>query len=220
MLERFGTRIQWALIAAMAAAGLWALLQLPEGARVPVHFNGRGEPDGWAGAGFGLFMLPGLALALLGLQGLLPRIDPRGDNLRRSAKALATIWCAVALLLALLQGHIVMLALGLAQPLPRLPLLLVGGLFVVMGNILGKLRPNFTVGIRTPWTLANERVWDQTHRFGGKAFVLAGAALLALSLAAPPAEWLMPAILAAALGPALAAVLRSWWLWRRLQAGA
>lgn len=217
MLERFGTRIQLALVAAMAGAGLWALLQLPAGARVPIHFNSLGEADGWASAGLALFMLPLLALLLLGLQRALPLIDPRGDNLRRSAKALAMIWVAVVAVLAVTQAHIVMQALSLTQPMPRLPLVLMGGLFVVLGNFMGKLRPNFTVGIRTPWTLSNERVWDQTHRFGGKAFMLAGMALLALSLASLPASWTGPVIMAAALGPALASVLWSYWLWRQMQ---
>lgn len=217
MLERFGFRIQLVLIAAMAAAGLCGLLQLPDGARVPVHFDLHGEADGWSSAGIGLFMLPLLGLLLLGLQRALPYIDPKGDNLRRSAKALATIWLALTLVLALLQAHIVALSLGLSHAMPRLPLVLMGGMYVAIGNVLGKLRPNFSVGIRTPWTLSNERVWDQTHRFGGKVFVLVGALLLALSLAPLPASWTGPAIVVAGLGAALAAVLKSYWLWRSLQ---
>lgn len=59
--------------------------------------------------------------------------------------------------------------------------MLVDGLFLVIGNVMGKLRPNYTVGIRTPWTLANDRVWDQTHRFGGKTFVFAGGLLCVLA---------------------------------------
>lgn len=217
MLERFGTPIQIALIAAMALAGAWAFAQLPEGAQVPVHFNALGEADGWAGAGLGLFLLPLLALALLGLQGLLPRLDPRGENLRKSGKALATIWVAVALLLAVVQAQVVAMSLGLAGPTPKLPLLLTGGLFVAMGNVLGKLRSNFTVGIRTPWTLDNERVWDQTHRFGGKVFVAAGLLLVVLSMSSLPAQWQTAAISGAALSAALLSVAKSYWLWRRLR---
>lgn len=54
-----------------------------------------------------------------------------------------------------------------------------GVLFIVVGNVFGKLRWNYTVGIRTPWTLADERVWDKTHRFGGWVFVIGGFVLLA-----------------------------------------
>jgi uncharacterized membrane protein len=217
MLERFGLRIQLVLIAAMVLAGVWARTQLPEGAQVPVHFSMHGDVDGWSGATVGLFMLPGTALALLGVQWLLPRIDPRGDNLRRSAKAVTTIFVGVTLLLALVQAQVVAMALGLTGPAARMPLLLVGGLFVVMGNVLGKLRSNYTVGIRTPWTLSNERVWDQTHRFAGKVFVGAGLLLLVLAMSSLPAQWQAPAIGGTAIAAAMAAVVKSWWLWRRQQ---
>ncbi|HEY1128434.1 MAG TPA: SdpI family protein [Roseateles sp.] len=220
MFERYGTRIQVALIAVMALAGAWAFMQLPAGTQVPVHFNALGEADGWAAAGLGLFMLPLLALGLLGLQWVLPRLDPRGENLRKSGKALATIWLAVTLLLALVQAQVVAMSLGQAGPAPRLPMLLMGGLFVLMGNVLGKLRSNYTVGIRTPWTLANERVWDQTHRFAGKVFVVAGLLLVALSMSPLPPQWQAAAICGTALAAAAVSVLKSYWLWRRQQGGA
>ncbi len=215
MLERFGTCIQWGLILAMAAAAWWAWQSLPPGAVVPVHFNAAGEADGWMAAAPGLFFMPLLAVAMMGLQWLLPRIDPRGHNLQRSGHAVATVWVATTAVLAAAQGHLVLRAMGLGGPAPQLPLLLVGGLFMAVGNVLGKLRANFTVGIRTPWTLANERVWDQTHRFGGKAFVIAGGGLLLLSMSSPPAHWQGPAIVTAALVAAGLAVLKSYWLWRQ-----
>ncbi|MFG6429214.1 SdpI family protein [Roseateles sp. LYH14W] len=217
MLERNGTRIQLALIAVMVAAGLWAWNQLPAGATVPVHFNAAGEADGWMSAGIGLSLMPLIALALLGLRWLLPRIDPRGQNIERSGAAVDTIWVVVALMLTVLQLRIAMLALGFGQPAPQLPLLLTGGMFIVMGNVLGKLRPNHSVGIRTRWTLDNERVWDQTHRFGGKAFVLAGVLLLALAATPLASGWVAPAIVAVSVCVALASVFKSYWLWRQLQ---
>lgn len=219
MLERFGRPIQWVLLAAMLLASVWAFSQLPDGASVPVHFNAYGEADGWASAGLGLFLLPGLVGGLLALQWLLPRVDPRGDNLRKSAKAVSTIWVAVTLLLALVHAQLVAMALGLTSATPKLPLLLIGGLFVIMGNVLGKLRSNYTVGIRTPWTLANERVWDQTHRFGGKVFVATGLVLVVLSMSSLSPHWQGPAIAGAAVVAATTAVFKSYWLWRRQQPG-
>jgi uncharacterized membrane protein len=217
MLERNGTRIQLALIAVMVVGGLWAWKQLPAGATVPVHFNTAGEADGWMAAEVGLALMPLIALILLGLRWLLPRIDPRGHNIERSGPAVDTIWVVVALLLTVLQLRIAMLAIGLGQPAPQLPLLLTGGMFIVMGNVLGKLRPNHSVGIRTRWTLNNERVWDQTHRFGGKAFVLAGVLLLVLAATPFGSAWAAPAIVAVSVGVALASVFKSYWLWRELQ---
>lgn len=216
MLERNGTRIQLALIAVMGVGGLWAWSQLPGGATVPIHFNAAGEADGWMAAEIGLALMPLVALALLGLRWLLPRIDPRGQNIERSGAAVDTIWVVVALVLTVAQLRIAMSAVGLGQPAPQLPLLLMGGMFIVMGNVLGKLRPNHSVGIRTRWTLDNERVWDQTHRFGGKAFVLGGVLLLVLAATPLSSGWVTPAIMAVSGGVALASVFKSYWLWRKL----
>lgn len=55
---------------------------------------------------------------------------------------------------------------------------LVGIMFIIMGNYMGKIRPNWFMGIRTPWTLSSDEVWNKTHRLGGKLFVLAGALLI------------------------------------------
>ncbi|PZP27674.1 MAG: hypothetical protein DI603_21300 [Roseateles depolymerans] len=217
MSDRTTRILQLLLVACMAGLGLWAWQQLPPGAAVPVHFNAAGQVDGWAAPLPGLFLLPVLALALLGLQSLLPRVDPKGDNLRKSGKALATIWITVTVLLALVQLHIVLRALGLAGAEPQLPLVLIGGLLMVMGNVLGKLRANYTVGIRTPWTLSSERVWDQTHRFGGKVFMLAGALLIVAAFVALPSAWRTPLTLVIVLGAAGLVTLKSYWLWRAQQ---
>ena len=219
MLERFGTHIQAALIAAMALAGALAWLQLPAGALVPLHFSAGGVVDSWGHPALGFFILPLTGLALRGLHSVLPRLDPRGDNLRRSAKAVATIFIAVALVFAVLQAQIISIALGRPGLSTRLPLMLVGALFLVMGNVMGKLRFNFTVGVRTPWTLADERVWDQTHRFAGKAFVAAGLVVLALGLSALDPDWQGGVVGMTTAAAGLAAVLKSWLLWRRRQLG-
>jgi immunity protein, SdpI family len=76
-------------------------------------------------------------------------------------------------------------------------------LIALLGNVMGKVRRNFFVGVRTPWTIANERVWNATHRFAAKTFFAGGlAGLLAVLLRAP--FWLpIAAILVAALVPAI-----------------
>ncbi|TFW22382.1 SdpI family protein [Massilia arenosa] len=89
-----------------------------------------------------------------------------------------------------------------------------GILFIGIGNVMGKLRWNYTVGVRTPWTIANERVWDKTHRFTGRLWVAAGL----LMLAAPWVPMLgshQPAmIIAAAAICVIVPVVRSYLLWR------
>jgi uncharacterized membrane protein len=217
MLEQHSDRIHAGLLGAMLVAAFWVLAVTPPDARVAIHFDAQGTPNGWATPAGAVFLMPGLAALMWGLFKLLPKIDPRADNLARSAAAVAAIGIAVNVLLAVLQGVILGGALGRPAPAAHLGLVLVGGLFAVIGNVMGKLRPNYTVGIRTPWTLANERVWDQTHRFGGKVFV--GGGLLLCALAATPIEmdWMGPAIVGVSLVCAAVPALKSYLLWRNMQ---
>lgn len=217
MLERRSDRIQFALIAAMSLAGLWVLLRLPPGVLVPIHFDASGTPNGWAEPAMGVFLMPALAAMLWGLQALLPKIDPRGSNLVRSAGAVGTIFTALAVLLTVLQGFIVAASFGVLSPKSSLGLVLAGGLFMVIGNLMGKLRTNYTVGIRTPWTLADERVWDQTRRFGGRTFVLGGALLCVLAALPLDLSWQGPAIVVVAMLSSGAVTLKSYLLWRAME---
>jgi uncharacterized membrane protein len=174
-----------ALILAMAAGGFWALGKLPPGATIAVHFAADGTPNGWAHASVGLFILPVAAALTTALAFILPRIDPRGQNLQVSAKPVQTIFAALNATLALFQYYLIKSALGAHFATMTVVALAIGLLFVVIGNVMGKLRWNYTVGIRTPWTLDNERVWDKTHRFAGWLFVAGGLLLMAIALAAP-----------------------------------
>jgi uncharacterized membrane protein len=203
-----------ALIAAMFAASLYALAQLPHGAIVPIHFGFDGTPNGWAPAPVGLLLLPAMAAALSALFALLPRIDPRGGNLLRSEKAMGTIWLAVTLLCAAAHALVIAGALHIKLAGANLLMVLIGGFFVVVGNVFGKLRTNYMVGIRTPWTLADERVWDQTHRFGGRVFVAGGLAMIALCLAAPAARFLPAAYMTIIMCMVALPILKSYTLWR------
>jgi uncharacterized membrane protein len=91
-----------------------------------------------------------------------------------------------------------------------------GVLFVVMGNLLGKVTRNFFVGIRTPWTLANEEVWNRTHRLGGKLFVVAGLVVVA---AAFTGVSMWPVFIAIGLA-GLIPIVYSYVLYRRLEPAA
>jgi hypothetical protein len=94
-----------------------------------------------------------------------------------------------------------------------------GVLLIAIGNYLGKARRNAVFGLRTPWTLADDTVWDRTHRFTGGAMVLGGLVLIALSLVLRTSETIGAAIIACSALPPLAGVIRSAGLYRRLQRG-
>jgi uncharacterized membrane protein len=217
MLERRSDRIQLALIAAMSLAGLWVMHATPTGVLVPIHFDANGTQDGWGQPGFTLFVLPALCALLWGSQTLLPKIDPLSDNLRRSSRAVTTVFVAVTVLSTVIQGLIVVATLGLLTIEAKVVIVPGGVLFMVIGNVMGKLRPNHVVGFRTPWTLADERVWDQTHRFGGKALVLGGMLIAALPFTPLDSAWWGVAIATIALLVGSAPMLKSYVLWHEIQ---
>jgi len=84
---------------------------------------------------------------------------------------------------------------------------------VLLGNVMGQVRHNYFVGIRTPWTLADEEVWRRTHRMGGRLFVLGGLAIAAGGLVGGP--WLVAAILTSLTVAGLGPVVYSYWIWRQ-----
>lgn len=205
------------LILAMVIFGIWAKMQLPDTARIAVHFDARGNPNGWMAPWPGLLALPGIATVVcLGIA-VASRLDPRRANLARSQAASATLVLAPIVIIALAQAAIVATALGIDINVSRLTYAAMAGLFIVIGNVLGKLRWNHTAGIRTRWTLADERVWDKTHRFGGLVFVAGGALMLMAALALPAGGGLAAVVVAIGLGSALLTVVKSYLLWRDRQ---
>lgn len=171
-----------AVIGGMVLASVWAWLQLPADAQVPIHWGPSGQPDGWADKTTGLFLMPAVALAITGLFIVIPRIEPRRTNLERSVTAYRAVWIGVIVLFGGLHLLAVGVALGAELDLTRIVLTGTGVLFVVIGNYLPKVRPNYLMGIRTPWTLASDLSWVKTHRIGGRLFVIEGIAIAALGL--------------------------------------
>lgn len=205
------------LIIGMLIAAGWALTRLPRGLPVPIHYDISGAPNWWAPAYIALFILPVAAAFLWMLRVIFPRITPRGPNLVKSPVAYGTIWVAATVAMALIQAHTIAAALGHPVNVAIFVTALIGCLFIVTGNVLGKLRWNYVVGIRTPWTLADERVWDKTHRFGGWLFVIGGLVLVTsalLSHYAAPKPFLVLGVIAAIV---LMTFVKSYLLWREQQ---
>ncbi|MTW14372.1 DUF1648 domain-containing protein [Pseudoduganella eburnea] len=207
-----------ALLAVMACAAARVLFEVPFTTPLAIHFDAAGNPNGWAPAWIALALIPLIALGLLGLAALLPKIGPRSANLFRSQSAVQTIFLAVLGLLTAVQLVIVAQALHVVMIVARIIPCAVGLLLVFTGNVLGKMRWNYTIGIRTPWTLANERVWDHTHRFAGRLFVAIGA-LVAIGVWWKPVQGHEAALMmTGAVAIVVLPVLRSYQLWKAHQA--
>ncbi|HET7559508.1 MAG TPA: SdpI family protein, partial [Limnochordia bacterium] len=157
---------------AAAALGVWAYPHLPE--RIPLHWDWRGEVNRYGSKAWSVPLLYLMSPAIYGLLGLTARLDPRRANYPRFGVAFETIRTAAALLLLGVWLVALWAGLGHAVDVGRVAVLGVGLLFAIIGNRLGQLRHNYFVGIRTPWTLADERVWQETHRFGGRVMVVGG----------------------------------------------
>jgi uncharacterized membrane protein len=141
---------------------------------IPTHWNMDGQPNDWSSRAFGAWLTPVLLLGMWGLLRVLPAIDPRGANYAKFVGAFEAIIDSV--MLFLLGMHIVLLRAGLGHPaqMERIVPFGIGVLLIVIGNLLPRCRPNWFVGIRTPWTLSSDRVWEKTHRLGGRLFAAAG----------------------------------------------
>jgi uncharacterized membrane protein len=202
-----------ALICAAVAfgMGILALPFLP--AQVPSHWNIAGEVDGYSSPLTAALLTPALILALAVILPRLPKIDPRRENYAQFQGTYALTINAIALFLTALHLLTLAFALGAGFDLARLVFLGLGLLIAVIGNELGRVQPNYFMGIRTPWTLADDEVWRRTHRLGGRLLAVAGAltALAALLLPLPVAA---PLGLAFILGAAAFAVWYSYHVWR------
>lgn len=199
------------IVAALTASAIvWA--KLPE--RMPVHWDARGNVNGYGSRVEGAFLPPAVMLGIWLLLRALPRIDPRRANYAKFTDTFdLLVNSLVALLLVM---HLALLASALGWPISmeRVAPVLIGLQFIILGNALPRARPNWWFGIRTPWTLSNDRVWMRTHRVGGYLLAAAGAFLLVIGAFAPTAFAFtlgIVVIVAAALG----SIIYSYFAWKQ-----
>ena len=168
--------------------------------RVPTHWGISGEPDQFSAPFPGLFVLP-LVMTLLALVlPVLPRIDPRKQNYAAFGTTYLAVQTGILAFLLVLHAVTTAAALGAAVNMNRVLVPMVGLLFAGLGNVMGKVRPNWFLGFRTPWALASPDVWTRTHRFGGRLMFGLGLVLIAGGLLFPaPAAAVMVVVAAGAM---------------------
>jgi len=200
------------IVAIMFALSAWAWGQLPADAHIPVHWGPSGEPDRYGGKFMGLMLMPLIASGLVILFEVIPRVEPRRENLLRSRRAYDAV--RVGLLLFLLGMHVVaiMAALGVALNMSLFVAVGVGLLLMVIGFYLGKVRSNYMFGIRTPWTLSSDLSWEKTHRLGGWLFLLSGLLTILSGIVVP--DWSVWILLATVLGSTVIVMVYSYQVWK------
>jgi uncharacterized membrane protein len=142
----------------------------------PTHWDISGQPDGYGSPLQMALLFPSIVTGTGLMLVVLPLLGPFRRNLEEFRLTYGRICIFVMLVLVGMQVIFLLKAGGAAFRLGPAVAILVGLIIAVLGNWMGKIRRNFYMGIRTPWTLANEVVWEKTHRAGGRVFVAAGLA--------------------------------------------
>lgn len=155
-----------------AAIGAYFYPQMPD--VVASHWNAGGQVDGYTSRFWGAFALPLVSLGVLLLLIAIPRVDPLRANIETFRSYYD--WLIAVLMLFLLYLHLLTIVWNLGTGFNILQFMspAVGALFYYVGILIGKAKKNWSIGIRTPWTLSSDRVWEDTHRIGGRLFKFAG----------------------------------------------
>jgi uncharacterized membrane protein len=190
---------------------LWFYPLIPK--QMASHWDIRGNPDGYLDKSLFFLLVPGFILAISLLAYFLPRIDPRYKNIEKFKEYFENF--ILALLLFLLYIFLLTIAwnLGIEFQFARAMLPALAMLLYFIGELLKHAQPNWTVGIRTPWTLTDEKVWQKTHILGGKVFKLAALFSLLMTLLPKLSFWLF---LILVLGASLFLVIFSYWEYQKL----
>ena len=175
---------------------LWSVL--PDS--LATHFDETGTADGWSSKAFAVFALPLFIFACHWLCIGCTLADPKAQNISEKIFSLIAWICPAV---SLFSGTaIYSAALGISLNVASAGNLLMAILFIVLGNYLPKCKPNYTVGIKLPWTLHDEENWRRTHRFAGYLWMIGGVILLATAFL--PNVWiLLPVLLILAFAPML-----------------
>ena len=155
-------------------AGLLLWDRLP--AEIATHFGPDGQANGWSGKAFTVFAMPLFLLLVHWICLFFTLHDPKRANVDR--KMLGLLFWMVPAISCVTMGLIYGIALGADLNPGLIVNLLMGAVFLLIGNYLGKTHQNHTVGIKMPWTLSSTENWNRTHRLGSRCFLMGGVALL------------------------------------------
>ncbi|MCX8189863.1 MAG: SdpI family protein [Candidatus Diapherotrites archaeon] len=146
--------------------------------KMPIHWNIKGEVDGYMQKEFALMIMPLSSFIIVLLLAYLPKIDPLKENYSFFMPYFKGF--VIVIILFFLYIHIILLSFGLGYKINinQLLLMALSLLFIYLSFLLKKSKRNWFIGIRTPWTLSSDTVWEKTHRLGSFLFLFQGAILL------------------------------------------
>lgn len=171
------------LIVAAFAAGAYVYPSMPE--MMASHWGISGNADGYMEKGIALFMLPAMTLVLAGILHFIPKIDPLRPNIEKFRGQYDGFIFIFVLFMTYVYFLQIAWGLGIPFDMNRMMVPGMGVLFIYIGMLFKDCKQNWFVGVRTPWTLSSERVWDKTHALAEKLFIGIGALWILVGLAAP-----------------------------------
>ena len=159
----------------------WSLL--PES--MPVHFDMKGNPNGYGSRWVYVWLPLGLYFMML----VLPRLDPRKANYAIFEGSYYKLRLIMAIFFGLINTTVIWGVVNNANSVQRFIPLTIFFLFMLIGNYMGNIRPNYFVGIKVPWTLNNDEVWVRTHKMAGKIWFWGSLAGILLYFVVDKMEW-------------------------------
>lgn len=155
-------------------AGIILYPQLPE--EIATHWDANGNANGWQSKLTGAVINPAILLVINLAVPFLIRIDPSNKGMNR--KVTAMIQWTIPVVSLVCSGITLATAVGTAVPVEIIMPLLIGIVFIVIGNYLPKVKQSYTIGIKLPWTLDSEKNWNATHRLAGHLWVVCGLLMI------------------------------------------
>jgi uncharacterized membrane protein len=173
MLKKF---FKFFLVLASIAAAIFSYPYLPE--NVPMHWNIEGQVDNFEPKERAVWFMPVMVTVMWLLFMILPKIDPKREKYKLFLPEWEVVQIALLSFFVYLQMLTIYVSINPSFDFVSSMFVGMGTMFFALGNFMPKIKQNYFLGIKLPWTLADENNWNKTHRFGGWCFVIAGLFLI------------------------------------------
>lgn len=192
--------VYWGLAVLPFLISLLFYNRLPE--QVPTHWSSNNVVNGYSSRNMAAFGIPAFMLLMAVIVNVTYRTDPKRENITRSKEMKQIMRWFIVILAVLVQFTIILSAIGVRIQVGRFMSMPIAILFIVAGNYMPKCRQNYTMGIKLPWTLADEENWNRTHRLAGYVWTVGGILMLILGFL-QRADWYFVIIGAVVLIPSV-----------------
>jgi len=152
--------------------GIYFYHQMPE--KMVCHWNMQGQADGYMTKFWGLFLIPLIILGNVLIFIAIPRMDPLKANIEKFRKYYDGFVVLFFVFMVSIELYEILWNIGVKISINIFLPISMGILLIYLGVLCKNVKRNWSIGIRTPWTLSSENVWDKTHKIGGKLFKVAG----------------------------------------------